>query len=259
MIDSHCHISTHILQNQNLNKIDLILVSKILDTSITKCTFNQNLKTKLIYSLGIHPWDARDFSINKLDLLINIIKKYPIKMFGEIGLDYSPKYLKYKDLQKLSLDSQLELKAKYAEFNFMPLIIHCVKAWDDMKLIFDDYQPSLKRPIMLHGFGASNEILNQFLKYEGVYFSFGLKQLKSNKVKKALTKCPKNRILLESDLEDLYFENQTNNQTNDQTNDQIYIEYLEETISKVGKILDITNNNLIELTKNNISVFLANI
>ena len=77
----------------------------------------------------------------------------------------------------------------------LPLIVHCVKAWQD---IF----PSVSQsgvPVLLHDFRGNETILKQFLKLPHVFFSFGKSLLSSHTAQKIFCLVPDDRFLLETD------------------------------------------------------------
>lgn len=117
------------------------------------------------YSIGIHPWDvaAQDLEIQTEQLM----KSFPngqIVAIGEAGLDKltnSPLYLQQQAFERqISLSEEKEL----------PLIIHCVKAMEQVLAIKNRYQP--KQPWIWHGFRGKPEQAEQLLKH-GFYLSFG--------------------------------------------------------------------------------------
>lgn len=139
------------------------------------------------FSLGIHPWnsDNSEFSSNFLEHLI-----FPNCLaIGEIGLDK----LNGPDLKKQIqvFEKQIELSEK---FN-LPVIIHCVKAWNELKLIIRQLKPS--QPWVFHAFSKLN-ILDDVLS-EGLYVSFGEAILRNKILLDAACKIPHEKVFLETD------------------------------------------------------------
>lgn len=138
-------------------------------------------------SIGIHPWNARlDFAVNNnFDLLRN----HNCLAIGEIGLDK----LKGPDLetqthvfeQQIALSESLEL----------PVIIHCVKAWNEIKNLKRKLNPS--QPWVFHGFSKLN-ILDDVLS-EGLYVSFGEAIIRNKILLDAACKIPHEKVFLETD------------------------------------------------------------
>lgn len=151
------------------------------------------------FSFGIHPWfaDSSEFSSIFLEPLIlpNCLA------IGEIGLDK----LNGPDLktQIQVFEKQIELSE---QFN-LPVIIHCVKAWNELKLIKRRLKPS--QTWIFHGFSKIN-ILEDVL-FEGVSVSFGEAMLCNPKLMDAASKVPLEKLFLETDesnitIETIYIE-----------------------------------------------------
>ncbi len=122
--------------------------------------FDKELYTDSFFSIGIHPWDAAlDISISELEKIITHKNCIAI---GECGLD---KFIDIDlELQKKVFISQLNLAVKYQK----PVIIHCVKAFDELMEICKPYQT--KVPFIIHGFNKSSQLLKQLID-NGFYIS----------------------------------------------------------------------------------------
>jgi TatD DNase family protein len=115
------------------------------------------------FSVGIHPWyiNNDDSQREKLKYLIEQKKVIAI---GECGMDiYSPSNMKE---QEDVFRFQIEL----SEINKLPLIIHCVRAFNDLIRIKKQVKPEM--PWILHGFNSNIQIIKQCLA-NGLLFSFG--------------------------------------------------------------------------------------
>jgi TatD DNase family protein len=149
-------------------------------------TFDEELNG--IYSFGIHPWQSETYQqlVNKVNLQIK--DKYCIAI-GEIGLDK----LKGPDLeiQKSVFIHQL----KIAEENNLPVILHCVRSWNELKLIKRNCQP--KQPWIFHGFTKSS-ILKEVLN-EQIMVSIGAAILNNSTLQKSLNTIPNDQLFLETD------------------------------------------------------------
>ena len=116
-------------------------------------------------SVGLHPWYA---TLDQLDVqfksLTEIAVQSNVKLIGECGLD---------KLKGEKLDNQLQIltpQLLLAERLNKPLILHCVKAFDE--LISLKQQLKIKVPMIVHGFNKNAE-LGQQLVGKGFYLSFG--------------------------------------------------------------------------------------
>jgi TatD DNase family protein len=146
---------------------------------------------------GIHPMDASsDFSWEKLT---NLWSETNCVAVGEIGLDK-----RYPDLktQAAVLERQL---ASAIELQ-LPVILHCVKAWNELSVVLKRYDSPL--PYVVHGV-RKRQLLQEIHSF-GAIVGVGTYALKDAAFLAALEVFPPNRILLESDafspvdLEPLY-------------------------------------------------------
>ena len=126
---------------------------------------------------GIHPWYAKDNFI-----VPDLSDKLAI---GECGLDA---------LQGPSLSMQLQVfrqQIALSEVSSKPLVIHCVKALDQLLRLHRQLRP--KMPWMLHGFRGKPQQLRSLLA-AGLYVSFGFCYNKES-----LCLCPLEHLMLETD------------------------------------------------------------
>lgn len=118
-----------------------------------------------MYSYGIHPWYIDRMTSD--DELIKLERKANEKRciaVGECGLDKLSKV--DFELQEHVFRQQIAIANKVKK----PLIIHCVKAFNELLncLNLSDNQV----PVIIHGFN-NNENIARVLKDQGCYFSFG--------------------------------------------------------------------------------------
>jgi TatD DNase family protein len=139
------------------------------------------------FSVGIHPWkETLNTEINHyFDQTINA----KCLAIGEIGLD------KLKgpslEIQQEVFQRQIELSEKYE----LPVIIHCVKAWNELKVLKRRLKPT--QPWIFHGF-SKIAILDEVLA-EGMHVSFGMRLLKDNSLLNHALNVPNDRVFLETD------------------------------------------------------------
>jgi len=113
-------------------------------------------------SVGIHPWHT---DAAKLADLEELAKHPNVVAIGETGLD---------KLVSTPLEQQEELfiaHIELAEKLRKPLIIHCVKAWQELIRIRKNHTSDI--PWIIHGFRGNGELARQMLQF-GLYLSFGL-------------------------------------------------------------------------------------
>ena len=139
------------------------------------------------FSFGVHPCDAHISEISPV--FLDHIKMPNCLAIGEIGLDK----LKGTDLetQNKVFKQQITLSESFE----LPVIIHCVKAWNELKRIKRRLNPSQKW--IFHGFSKTN-ILEDVIS-EGLFVSFGSAILRNSKLMEASTNVPLEKLFLETD------------------------------------------------------------
>jgi len=123
--------------------------------------FDKKYFLEKYFSVGIHPWDADlEISFSEFE---GMIQNQNCLAIGECGLDK----LKGPDLeiQKTIFISQLDLAVKYQ----LPVIIHCVKAFDELIEICKPYYSKVS--LIIHGFNKSSQLAKQLID-KGVYISW---------------------------------------------------------------------------------------
>ncbi len=147
-------------------------------------------------SLGIHPWYINLDTVNDdLKLLNQLAKENNVLVIGECGLD------KLVDIDLTIQEKIFKEQIKIAELNQKPIIVHCVKAFDDLIRIKKECAVSV--PMIVHGFNNNKQIAEQLLK-NGFYISFGKALLKEgSNASKVICGIPIERIFLETDDADI--------------------------------------------------------
>jgi TatD DNase family protein len=153
------------------------------------------------FSIGIHPWYIKPLNAEK-ELLIIEEKLQHKNCFalGECGLD---KVIETDfELQKIVFRKQLQLSEKYKK----PVIIHCVKAFQEIIEIKKEIKPA--QTWILHGFHKNLQVAESVLK-NGILMSFGAAILHSKKLQNIVSEIPLASILLETDasavcIQDIY-------------------------------------------------------
>jgi TatD DNase family protein len=150
-----CDIHTHTL---SLHPEDITVVNRIVDENGTP------LNTPL-QSAGIHPWHICNVE-KQMKALEEAVSRTNVVAIGEAGFD---------KLIKLPLQLQKEaflLQAKLAEEIHKPLIIHCVKAWEELLAAKKELNPQMTW--IIHGFRGNGILARQLISH-GLYLSFGAK------------------------------------------------------------------------------------
>ena len=182
LIDIHTHKKKG---TADIELINLFAQELSADTYLQTCT------------AGFHPWHLNDYDertvINRLH---DMADRPEIAGIGECGIDL----IIPVDLEK---QKRIFLKqAGIAENKKKPLIIHCVKAYNELirlrKLV------NANMPWILHGYAAKLQITKQLLKYD-FYFSFGEALLKEKqKAVDSLKIIPPEKLFFETDESDIH-------------------------------------------------------
>jgi TatD DNase family protein len=147
---------------------------------------------KNYFSAGIHPWYIDSTVEEKIKTLKQIASDPSILAIGETGLD---KLCNVDfNLQKEIFNCQILIAKEVKK----PLIIHCVKAYNEVQQLLKETQPNV--PVIFHGFRGKPQLAKE-LTEAGFYLSFGNL---FNKESVEIT--PFDRIFLETDDKDVEIE-----------------------------------------------------
>ena len=167
--------------------------------SIVNCLshFSQLPESSGFYSVGIHPWYITEETEKQFLELCNLGEHTHVLAIGECGLD---KVCETNFVwQKQYFIKQIQV----AQNLHKPLIIHCVKAYQEVMLILEEQKVQV--PVIFHGFNKKNQALAQTLISKGYYLSFG-KPLLNSAVGNTFKSIPIEKIFLETDDSDVDIE-----------------------------------------------------
>lgn len=156
------------MQNSRHGYIDIHTHKTTYSSDIVVCNnFSEDLLPELssnfYFSSGIHPWYLNDWEL-KADSLRLKLSDSRVIAIGECGLDAYSKFSLELQIKVFCL--QIELSEKYKK----PLIVHCVKAFNDLLQIRKYCRCSM--PWVVHGFSGSAEIAQKCIS-QGMLLSFG--------------------------------------------------------------------------------------
>lgn len=147
------------------------------------------------FSIGIHPWYISEKTLqNDLTSIEKHITSENCYALGECGLDKITKI--DFSIQLYAFKQQIQLSEKYKK----PLIIHCVKAYQEIIQLKKEIKPKL--PWIVHGFNKNHQIALDLIKHN-IYISFGKSILKNENLQQVFSKTPVNYIFLETDDKDI--------------------------------------------------------
>ncbi|MCY1722222.1 TatD family hydrolase [Prolixibacteraceae bacterium Z1-6] len=145
------------------------------------------------YSVGLHPWHISTPAENNssLQMVEEALEFDHVIFVGEAGLDKVCNN-DFKEQQRV-----FEAQAYIAEEYQFPLIIHCVKAFNEVLELYKKMQPAM--PWVMHGYNGSLEMTRQLAKNHFL-FSFGMNLFKTNsKSVESFRYLPLEKIFFETD------------------------------------------------------------
>jgi TatD DNase family protein len=162
------------------------------DNAIINCPLDKVEKfikqfPQQVISVGLHPWDIGKNDEEKIHFLNKAAVLPQVIAIGETGLD---------KLCQTPFEEQKKIfrtQIKIAEMVEKPLIIHCVKAYEEIIAIKKEENP--RRSWIIHGFRGKKELALQLVG-QGFYLSFG-KGIEHSQ--ETITSIPLDKIFLETD------------------------------------------------------------
>lgn len=123
----------------------------------------QELTVNVFFSVGIHPWYMDNWE-NKIESLQAAASHTRIIAIGECGFDKNVD--QSLDLQEYVFKSHIMVSESLRK----PIIVHCVKAYDELIRLRKTMSPTM--PWIIHGFNKSPELGMQCIEH-GFILSFG--------------------------------------------------------------------------------------
>ena len=157
-------------------------------------THNAQTHAQTIETVGIHPWHANFGDIAEVERLASLVDAV-----GEIGLDYAC------DVSREEQTTVFRAQLTLAERLEKPVVLHCVRAFEDVMKIVGNYH---LKAVIFHGFIGSTEQAQRAVN-QGYYLSFGERTFHSPKSIEALRTTPLSQLFVESDesttpIEEIY-------------------------------------------------------
>lgn len=145
----------------------------------------------VVFSIGIHPWFLNENNYGQLISFVKDLSGNPdVIAIGEAGFDRlrgsSP------ELQWKVFKEQVAI----ADAKCKPVIIHCVRAWDELLSAHKKLKP--KTPWLIHGFRGNLELATQLIS-KGMYLSFWFDYIIRPESAQLLQSLPRDKIFLETD------------------------------------------------------------
>ena len=151
-----------------------------------------------LFSAGLHPWHLHPDAVSmEWQKLQSFCSKPNVLAIGECGLDKV--CTTNEGLQQEYFIKQIELANSLNK----PLIIHCVRAFDEVLLLLK--RIPVRVPVVFHGYNKSKELADRILA-DGHYLSFGIHIIEKPPVQEVFRKTPFDKVLLETDAAEVSIE-----------------------------------------------------
>lgn len=143
---------------------------------------------------GIHPWQADECTAESAERLREALGDplLTAQAIGETGLDFACGT--GREAQERLFRAHLELAVQMR----LPVVIHCVRAFEQVMKILDGYAPPA---VLFHGFIGSVEQARRAAG-RGYYLSFGVRSLRSPRSVEAMRTVPAELLFVETDDDD---------------------------------------------------------
>ncbi|MBP3491292.1 TatD family hydrolase [bacterium] len=243
LIDTHAHIdmleapielTLQLMKDFGVKKA---VIPSVEVSSMEKVIAAAEADENIYAMIGIYPSEAKTYTQEVEDRMIELAKNHKVKAVGEIGLDYYWDK-SFVDLQKEVYVKQILLANKLN----LPIVIHDREAHKDAYDLLLEYNQSSKA--LFHCFSGSVEFMRECVK-KGWYIALGGVVTFKNavKMKDVAREIPLDKLVLETDSPYL-----TPVPFRGKPNTPAYVRYVAEEIASLrqmplNELIDITTNN----------------
>ena len=243
LIDTHAHIdmleapielTLQLMKDYGVKKA---VIPSVEVSSMEKVIAAAEADENIYAMIGIYPSEAKTYTQEVEDRMIELAKNHKVKAVGEIGLDYYWDK-SFVDLQKEVYVKQILLANKLN----LPIVIHDRGAHKDAYDLLLEYNQSSKA--LFHCFSGSVEFMRECVK-KGWYIALGGVVTFKNavKMKDVAREIPLDKLVLETDSPYL-----TPVPFRGKPNTPAYVRYVAEEIANLrqmplNELIDITTNN----------------
>lgn len=208
LVDSHCHVDSSVFDLDRENVIErafssgVIAMLNVATGSPGGDSFEKTIELARSYdqifaSVGIHPHDAKEYSLEVENRLIRLVKENEkIIAWGEIGLDFYYNHSP-QDVQIKVFRRQIEVAIDLG----LPIIVHSRNADDETLSILLEYSSDKAfRGGIMHCFGGSAQMAEKLVE-RGFLISFAGNVTFKNaeNLRRAAGIVPIDKLLVETD------------------------------------------------------------
>lgn len=243
LIDTHAHIdmleapielTLQLMKDYGVKKA---VIPSVEVSSMEKVIAAAEADENIYAMIGIYPSEAKTYTQEVEDRMIELAKNHKVKAVGEIGLDYYWDK-SFVDLQKEVYVKQILLANKLN----LPIVIHDREAHKDAYDLLLEYNQSSKA--LFHCFSGSVEFMRECVKKCWYIALGGVVTFKNAvKMKDVAREIPLDKLVLETDSPYL-----TPVPFRGKPNTPAYVRYVAEEIANLrqmplNELIDITTNN----------------
>lgn len=235
LIDTHAHLD--MLVNVDCTGVGKIVIPSVEEKTMDKVIQIANDNENVFAMVGIFPSEARTYSDEIENRMIERAKNPKVVAVGEIGLDYYWD-TSFNDLQKEIFAKQIHLANKLN----LPIVVHNREAHKDT---FDILKAENKgSKVLYHCFSGSVEYMRECVKEGWMIAIGGVVTFKNaQKIKDVTKEIPLSHLVLETDspyLTPVPFRGKPNKPE--------YVKYVAEEIANIkemptAELIDITTRN----------------
>lgn len=195
LLDAHFHLSLVADEEKYFEKsADFYAISYGLLPSLYEkdCKYKSD---RIQIGLGFHPWCIKADNIKK-ELVSFSEQFWDAEYIGEIGLDFSAKYVNEKDFQIVFFEEFCKLASKASG---KVISIHAIKSTEMVLDMLSKYNVCENNTVIFHWFTGSKTQLYKAIEM-GCYFSCGPKMLILSKGFELIREIPENKMFIETDM-----------------------------------------------------------
>jgi len=200
----------------------------------------ENFKNEFVFTLGIHPHNAKEFDEKLLKSLDGFIKKYNPNAVGETGLDFFRNLSSYEE-QVFAFEEQIKLSIKYNK----PLFLHQRDSHEIFLKIIKKYSSDICDGIV-HCFTGTKQELDDYL---NLNLNIGITgwicdEKRNTELRETIKNIPLDKLMIETDCPYLIPKNLIQKPKNNR-NEPMYLNHIAE---EVSKLMEVTKEELAERT-----------
>ena len=193
LVDSHAHLDElpglpkELREAKRVGVVAVVGVGMERESNVKILELAGEHRGFVFPAIGLHPWSLPPDPEQELEFLRR--RAGEVVALGEVGMDL--KIPKPPELQRRALRGVLEVAEEYQK----PLILHCRWAW---KEVLEEVRGRSLPPSVFHWYSGPQELVGEILDL-GHYLSATPALEYSPPHRSALSACPVERILLETD------------------------------------------------------------